>query len=230
MTQPPLGVMLLDTQFPRIPGDVGNTASYDFPVLLKTVPGATVQRVVFEADPALREAFVEAARELESADVAAITSSCGFLSVIQEAVSSAVSVPVFLSSLMQVPMAHAVSGGRIAIVTANANRLTDKVLAAAGITTAIPYVVAGMEDVPAFSAPILYDGAELDRAQIEREMVAVAEKLTSDHPDVTAFVFECHNLAPYGRAVQAATGLPVFDVIDFAHWVYGTTNKREFER
>ena len=63
MTRPTLGIVLLDTSFPRIPGDVGNAASYDFPIRLKTIAGATVQRVVFEADLTLLGAFIDGARE-----------------------------------------------------------------------------------------------------------------------------------------------------------------------
>jgi hypothetical protein len=45
-----LGVMQLDTKFERIPGDIGNVESYDFPAKVKIVSGASVQRVVIECD------------------------------------------------------------------------------------------------------------------------------------------------------------------------------------
>jgi hypothetical protein len=230
MTTTTLGIMMLDTSFPRVPGDVGNAQSYPFPVRLKTIAGATVQRVVFEADPTLLAAFVEGARELEAAGVAAITSSCGFLSPLQAEVARAVRVPVFLSALMQAPVAHAATQGRVAIITANADSLTDHVLRSAGIGPDIPLTVAGLQDVPAFSEPILYNGAVLRVEQVELELVALTRKLLAEAPDIGAFVFECHNLAPYGRAVQAATGKPVFDIIDFANWIYGTVEKRSFPR
>ena len=82
--------------------------------------------------------------------------------------------------------------------------------------------------MPAFREPILQNGAELQVEQVERDMVALARRLLHDYPDIGSFVFECHNLAPYGRAVQAATGKPVFDIIDFATWIYGTIAKRTF--
>ena len=228
MTRPTLGIMLLDTSFPRVPGDVGNGSSYNFPIRLKTIAGATVQRVVYDADPTMLAVFIEGARALEAAGVAAITSSCGFLSPLQEQVARAVRVPVFLSSLLQVSMVYATTQSRVAIITANAASLTDYVLRSAGIGPHIPVAIAGLEDVPAFREPILQNGAELDVEQIEREMVAVAGRLLQNYPDVGSFVFECHNLAPYGQAVQAATGKPVFDIIDFARWIYGTIEKRTF--
>ena len=35
----PLGILMLDTRFPRIPCDIGNPASFDFPVILRTMTG-----------------------------------------------------------------------------------------------------------------------------------------------------------------------------------------------
>ena len=230
MADTTLGIMLLDTSFPRIPGDVGNELSYNFPIQMKTITGASVQRVVFEPDPTLVEAFIEGARELEMRGVSAITSSCGFLSPLQEQVARAVQVPVFLSSLMQVPIAHTCTQGRVAILTANADSLTEIVLSSAGIAPNIPLAIAGLQDVPAFRDPILQDGAELRVEQVELEIVALARNLLHDYPDIGSFVLECHNLAPYSRALQAATGKPVFDIIDFATWIYGTVEKRAFPR
>lgn len=227
---PVLGVLLLDTAFPRISGDVGNKRSYLFPVRIKTVRGATVQRVVYDADPTLRDLFIEAARELSDDGVAAVTSSCGFLSPIQNDVAAAVNIPVFLSSLMQVSIAYTMTQRRVAIITANSQSLTELVLESAGITSEIPISVIGLEDVPAFRDPILKDGAALDREQIESEIVLRAARLLQTQTEIGSFVFECHNLAPYALAVQGATGKPVFDIIDFANWVYSTVKKNSYPR
>jgi hypothetical protein len=59
-------------------------------------------------------------------------------------------------------------------------------------------------------------------------MVVRAENLLQQHPEIGSFVFECHNLAPYAQAVQAATGKPVFDIIDFADWVYNSIKKKTY--
>jgi hypothetical protein len=226
--KPSLGILLLDTVFPRIPGDVGNAQSYDYPVVLKTVPGATVQRVIYEADAGLLDDFVRAARELEAQGVSAITSSCGFLTVFQEALAAAVRVPVFLSSLMQVPLAYAMTQKRIGIITAHSEKLTEAVLLKAGISDRVPFVVAGMQNSAAFSNPILQNGLSLDKDAIEKDMVELAMSLQEANPDLGSFVFECHNLAPYAQAVGTRTGLPVFDIIDYADWVYRSINQRAF--
>jgi Asp/Glu/hydantoin racemase len=225
---PTLGVMLLDTKFPRIPGDVGNPLSFEYPVLLRTVPGATVQRVVYQADPQLLEDFIDAARDLEAQGAAAITTSCGFLSLFQEKIAEAVSIPVFLSSLLQVPLAFAMTHRRVAIITANSDQLTGEVLRAAGINQEIPRAIGGLQEVPAFRDPILNNDTRLDRESIEQEVLAKVARLLDGYPDIGSIVFECHNLAPYAKSVQRTTGLPVFDIIDFANWIYSSIQKNSY--
>ena len=228
MPHAPLGILMLNTQFPRIPGDVGNPDSYDFPILTRVVRGATVQRVVFEADPTLIDEFIHGAQELEAVGVWGITSTCGFLTPLQAEVAQSVRVPVFLSSLLQVPLAQAATQGRIGILTANAHSLTEEVLQAAGISRDAPLAVRGLQDEPAFRDPILHNGNSLRRDDIERAAVRLAEDILHEHADVSAFVLECHNLAPYAAAVCRATGKPVYDIIDFAHWMHATVHKRSF--
>jgi hypothetical protein len=121
--------------------------------------------------------------------------------------------------------------GRVAILTANEHSLTDIVLRSAGIAPHIPLAIAGLQDIPAFRDPILQDdGAGLQYEQIEVEILALVQNLLHDYPDIASFVFECHNLAPYSRAVQVETGKPVFDIIDFATWIYSNIEKRTFPR
>ncbi len=226
--QATLGIMMLDTSFPRIPGDVGNNLSYEYPVLLRTVPGATVQRVVYDADPLLLDQFIDVARDLQAQGASAITSSCGFLSLFQEKVAKAVSVPVFLSSLLQVPLVYAMTRRRVAIITANSDSLTEEVLRSAGINRKTPLAVSGLQEVSAFRDPILNDGDSLQKDIIEEHILAKANLLLEQYPDIGAFVFECHNLAPYAKSVQEKMGYPVFDIIDFAKWVYSSILKRSY--
>ena len=63
-----LGVLMLDTRFPRPPGDIGNPETFQrrgIPVRFRVVAGASPRRIVKEADPALLQPFVDAALQLE---------------------------------------------------------------------------------------------------------------------------------------------------------------------
>ena len=85
-----LGIITLDTRFPRIPGDVGNASTYPFPVRYERVSGATVTRVIKKRGRGLLPAFIRAAQQLESDGVRAITTTAGFLALYQREMANAV--------------------------------------------------------------------------------------------------------------------------------------------
>src|SRR2546426_2053804 len=117
-----VGILILDTRFPRIPGDVGNAATFPFPVRYHRVSGADPDLVVRRGAEGLLPAFVQGARALEGEGVGAITTSCGFLAKYQQELAAAVRVPVFTSSLLMVPLVHRLlpAGRRGGIMTVNA--------------------------------------------------------------------------------------------------------------
>jgi hypothetical protein len=88
MTGREVGVLILDTRFPRIPGDVGHPGTFEFPVLYERIRGASPRRVVRETDPSLLAPFREGARALVRRGAAAITTTCGFLVPFQDALAS----------------------------------------------------------------------------------------------------------------------------------------------
>jgi hypothetical protein len=225
-----IGILLLDTRFPRMPGDIGNATTFDFPVRLRVVQGATVQRVIMEGDDSAIVDFVAAARELEAAGVRAITTTCGYLTTIQEPLVRAVSVPVFCSSLLQVPMVARMlpRGKKVGILTLDSRRLSEDHLRAAGITDE-PLVLMGAEKVPAYYDNCAGGVEAYDPADVEAAVVALAKDLTGRHPDVGAIVCEGINFAPYAAAVQEAVGLPWFDIVDLTRLVYSAVVKRRYE-
>ena len=211
---PDLGIIMLDTTFPRIPGDVGNPATFPFPVHYEVVEGASPRRVVREADPALLSPFIEAARKLERMGVRAIGTSCGFLAIFQRELAGAVTVPVLSSSLLQVAPAarNMAEGRRVGILTACGRSLTDRHLAGVGVERSAVAIM-GMEDAPEFTAVFLEGKGEIDVARCRREVVAAARRMADGNPDLGAVVLECTNMPPYAAAVQEALGLPVYDVV-----------------
>src|ERR1700704_979246 len=90
----PLGILMLEARFPRIPGDMGNAGTWPFPVLYKVVRGASPDRVVRRRAEGLLEDFLEAARELVALGADGITTNCGFLSLYQHELAEHVGVPV----------------------------------------------------------------------------------------------------------------------------------------
>ncbi len=224
----PIGILMLDTVFPRIPGDVGNAFTFDFPVRYLKVEGANPKRVVQEADPSLLEPFIAAARQLEAEGCQAISTSCGFLVMFQKELADAVSIPVLTSSLLQVPFVSKFLGGKkkVGIITARACNLTEKHFRGAGIEEAVP--VAGMEDCPTFNTSISNNQPTMDIAAVEAEIVGVAQKFVQEHPEIGAIVFECTNMPPYAAAVQQAVGLPVYDITTLIRLAVGAQLRSPF--
>ena len=216
-----LGVLMLDTTFERIVGDIGNPASFEMPVLFKTVNGATVDRIVKEQDRNLIEPFIEAAKELEKEGVSAITTSCGFLAMFQKEISREVEVPFYSSSLMQIPLVHAITGGPLGVLTARKQSLTENHFRSVDAHDAVK-VVYGMDDMHAFTSAIVDQTKPLDKEAIEAEMVAIAKQMYHDHPEIKAIVLECTNMPPYKQAIQAAVNLPVYDIFSLTDFVFSS--------
>jgi Asp/Glu/hydantoin racemase len=217
-----VGILMLDTRFPRIPGEMGNATTYPFPVRYHRVTGANPDLVVRRGAEGLLPNFIEGARALEREGVGAITTNCGFLIKYQRELAAAVSVPVFTSSLLMVPMVHRMlaPGRRVGIMTVNAATLQAEHLAGAGIGPDIPLAVAGMEGEKEFTRVMLGDELELDVDLAREEHIRVARRLIGDHPDIGAIVLECTNMPPYAADIQRETGRAVFDIISLVRMAH----------
>jgi len=209
-----IGILMLDCRLPFIPGDVGNASSYAYPVIYRTVPGLSTA-VCLAGAPEFAAAAVEAARALAAEGVRGISSDCGFMLQFQEAVREAVQVPVCLSSLLQLPLiAASLAPSRpIAVVTADSANLTPAFLKRNGIAVENPILIRGMQDKPEFKSAVFDEKGTLDSDLITAETVAVVKEVKAEHPDLGAVLLECSMLPPYAKAVQDATGVPVYDFV-----------------
>jgi len=217
-----VGILMLDTQFPRIVGDMGNALTFDFPVRYHRVVGASPDLVVRKSARDLVPHFIEGARFLEREGVRAISTNCGFLSKFQREMVAAVKIPVFTSSLMLVPLVHRMlaPGRAVGILTVDASSLTPEHFTGAGIGPDVPTAVAGLEGEKEFTRVLLDDLLTLDVETAREEHVRVACRLVREHPEVGAIVLECTNMPPYRADVQRATGLPVFDIVTLVRMVH----------
>ncbi|XXK22678.1 aspartate/glutamate racemase family protein [Arenicellales bacterium nBUS_48] len=226
-----IGVLCLDTFFPKPPGHIKNASSLPFTILYETVAGATIQKLLNNPEPAFILPFIEAAKRLEQAGVKAITGSCGFLALFQRELAEAVSIPVFASSLIQVPLAFQLGGGHVpvGIITASESSLTHRHFEAIGAGD-IPVVIQGMEDQPEFSSVILRaERNDMDLSIVESEVVDVAQQLQTRHPEIRSIVLECTDLPPYAWRIQQVLKLPVFDLTTLTKMVHDCVRRQPYQ-
>ena len=224
----PLGVISLESYFPKPDGHIKHPASFDFPILYKTVKGATIDRLIRERDPELLKPFIDAAQELEREGVKAITGSCGFLALHQKALADAVDIPVFMSSLIQVPLVSRMlkSDQKVGVVVANSDALTQDHLTGVGIADE-PMVVAGMQDQPQFFDVILKgNNNDLDMAVFEQELCSVIQAMLDNNPEVGSIVLECTDLSHFAPRLQQRFGMPVFDLSSLTRMVTAAADRQ----
>lgn len=215
-----VGIMMLETQFPRICGDIANANTWPFPVQYRIVRGATPDKVVRNDPRLLVEDFIAAAKDLVAHGCDGLTTNCGFLALIQDQVSAAVPVPVATSSLMQVPLVQQLlpKGKRVGIITISKSSLTAEHLRAAKAPLDTPVV--GTDDGRAFTHGILDDQPSIDFAACRQDLLDAARELLRDYENIGAIVLECTNMTPYAADIRKLTGLPVYSIYSFVRWFH----------
>ena len=224
-----IGVICMDTSFTKIPGHIRNPGTFDFPVRYRVVRGATAE-LATGTDPPPLGGFIEAARDLENQGVAAITSGCGFLSIFQRELADAVKVPLYSSSLIQLPMVHRMlrRNQRVGLLLAREHTFTRRHLAGVGAER-VPVCATGMEEQPEFREVILEAARdEIDVDRLGREVLEQVRRLSQGNPDMGALVIECTDLVPYARAIQRQLKLPVFDIVTLTEMVHRSLTRGEF--
>lgn len=202
---------MLETRFPRLPGDIGNPSGFEFPMIYKIVVGASPKRVVQEQSPALLKPFINAAKLLETEGAEIITTSCGFLAMFQSELQEVVSVPVITSSLLLLPeLIEKYGEHNVGVLTISAQSFSRQFRDKVGISDNAPVGTTAPDSE--FAESILMNKATFDVEQCRRDNVNAAGKLVEDHPNLKAIVLECTNMPPYASDIVEQTGLPVYSL------------------
>jgi len=211
-------------QLESLVGNSTNPDSYTFPVRFCRVKGANIETILENPSPVVLQAMIAEAKAMAADGVRAITTSCGFNAIFQEELADAVDVPVFTSSLLQVPFVQKMIGfrGEVAVITAKAAALKPEHLAAAGITRTDNVHVHGLEKCTQWSKIFTSPEEDMDLEAVRGEILGVALEALKAHPRTRAVVLECTDLPPFAEEIRGVTGLPVFDFITLVNAVHAS--------
>ena len=224
-----IGIIMLDTKFPRIIGDIGNAHTFSFPVLYDKVIGWKPEKVVLDLKKQDIEPFIKSAKRLEDAGCRIITTSCGFLSMFQEELSNSVNVSVFTSALLMAPMIKRTiaSCKKVCILTANKKTLTEVHLKGAGIDKD-NYVIYGLEKEKNFTNFTVQNWEKVDIDECRKELKQVTLNALEENSNIGAILLECTNMPPYAKEIQEIAKLPVYDIISLLYLARESINKVDY--
>ena len=161
-------------------------------------------------------------------DADVIIGACGFFAHFQEDVKEAVKVPVYLSSLCQLPSIKVGlrAGQKVAVVAASGESVTEEMLKS---------VEGSLDDIEVFDVgsmesfgAIRWGRTELDNGKLTEDLMTLGKMIRDEHPEIGAILLECSDLPPYAWAVQKASGLPVFDFISLINWVKASVVQKPY--
>lgn len=233
-----LGIMLLDDVYPGFPGDVRNASAFSFPIQYEVVEDVDIHALVVEEDKSrCLEPILRAARKLERMGCRAIAAECGYFAWFQREVAERVKVPVFMSSLLQVPFAQQLIGKDrvVGILMAQSRYLADHHLESVGIRLGTNYVIGGAMDelrCPEFdhlwTAGLRTEPPSAVYDKAEAEFLEVGSEFYRKHPAMGAMVLECTGMSPFARALQRSIDIPVLSWGTLLDYAFSVTVHRDY--
>ena len=218
-----VGILMSDSNIPRIPGDPGHAETFDFPVVYEVLEDFPFQDLIDVTKDHL-DILIARSKELEKKGVDLIVADCGLFGYFQEDMKKALSVPFVGSSLDMVPLIrrYLPTGKKVGIITGDTRILKEAHLKASGV---LPdeVVLTGMEESDEFRRVVLERNLTLDAGKMRQDALAAVSKLKDEN--IGALVIECTNLITFRGDFQQALKVPVYDLVSLIEfWISGVRN------
>ncbi|MEO9820517.1 MAG: hypothetical protein ABJ370_12675 [Paracoccaceae bacterium] len=220
--RPSVSVLQLDTQFPRVPGDVACRETYHDEIEIIRIPGASVSNIVTDRPGEIDIQPFEDAVKNARGDV--IVTSCGFLSFWQEHLQSCTTRPFISSSLTALDrLSSLFAPEELLILTFDAQSLNGSHF---GVHRQYVCAIRGLRPQTHLRQVIATGQSELNANVASGEMI---DLVRTDHVDRHKHILlECTNMPPYKQALKAEFGLPVSDILTEIERVRPDTIVRAF--
>lgn len=224
-----IGILVLDLWYPLLPGNVANASTFHYPVIYKILKGTTIP-MIHSADPALLDHIISGGKELIQQGARAIVGACGYFANYQKEAANTLDVPVYLSSLLQVPIVQQSlkADQKVGIICANSGAITERILSSCNIQDQSRIVIIGAQAISEFRG-ILDCTGEFNSHQLENDLVKLAKAFVAGHPEIGAILLECSDMPPYAEAIQNAIRRPVFDFITLIDWIQRSAVRTPFK-
>lgn len=233
-----LGIMILDDVYPGFPGDVRNASGYPFPIQYEIVKNVDILGLLYQEDKSpFLQPILDAAKKLESMGCRAIAAECGYFAWFQEEVAGYVDIPVFMSSMLQIPLIQQTIGPKksVGILVAKKEALKDEHLERVGVDLNSNYFVNGAQDDyeckgfdTLWDAKVRPEVPEANYDEIEKDIVAMCKDMKEKNPDMGALMLECTGMQPFARAIQREINLPVYSWGTMLDYAYSVSVHREY--
>ncbi len=218
-----LGIVVLRTRHPLLPGNVQNATSFPFPVIYEIVDVPFPH--LMTGDSNCDEPIKQAVLNLEQQGVKMIVGACGSFANWQTRVTAYASVPAYMSIMSQLPfvLTGLPSSQKLGVIFADAAAFTHRVREECRISDADAerLVILHGGEISGFDA-FLQKGDEASGHELEQAFVQYLLATARQHPEIGAWLFQCSDLPPYSVAAQRATNLPVFDMTTLINHLFLT--------
>ena len=233
-----LGIMVLDMHYPGFPGDIRNPSSYPFPIQYEIIDGLDLNPLRYlDHEEKFLPLMIAAAKKLEKLGCRAIAAEGSYFGNYQKDIADAVNIPVFTSSLLQLPFIQPTisSKKKAVILTPLKERMTEEYLSNFGIQPRSNYIAESIHDhvkctefIKLWGAPGIEAEGTIEFEAARDQMVTRALKIKEEHPDMGALIFDCTGWTPYSRAIQQAIDVPVYSWGTLLDSINLAVNNREY--
>jgi len=218
-----IGIVMLNTQFPRLLGDVGNAKTFQGEVIYETVDIATVSSIVVNEKPddKIIDAFVESAKRLINRGAKVVGTSCGFMASAQHEIGNQLSMPFISSSLILLPLIKTLYGEQthIGILSFDKTKLAPCHFPEAAQFDSSTISVTGLEPSGYWYQCISEGTTEINIDRAKEDVLHTAKSCLAQNPRIAVLLLECTNLSPWKEEIKRVSNLPVFDLVEALQWI-----------
>lgn len=219
-----LGIVEMANKPLRHPGNLGNAATFGYPVVYASAATAFTDRIL-ERDPVVAADYVRQGELLQKQGIKALLTTCGFNVAYQTEIARGLRVPVATSSLLLLPLLlRFVSADRIiGVITFDRQQLDPSLLEMAGVSAAdrARLKILGLDGTRTWHE-LRRPEPELTLDAIGEDLMRLVAGLIADTPTLGGILLECSALCPFSPRIRAETGLLVFDFVSLADLLHAS--------